>query len=205
MMGRELLMGHGVGPASPVGSMVRMHRRVAGLTQRELAAKAGLSVAALRDLEQSRRRPRPNSLDALDGALGLDPDQTASLARAAVLPLRGSGTVSSPAPQDNPLFAQAARAPGAGTGLWLSVLGPLEAWGDGAPLSLGPPTRRAVLALLLMDPGVPVRRETIVGELWGESPPRTAVGLVQAHVSRIRRLLNPHARPGGSAEVIESV
>lgn len=186
--------------------MVRTHRREAGLTQRDLAAKAGLSVAALRDLEQSRRRPRPNSLAALAAALGLDPGQAASLARAAALPLRPSDAVSSPRVlQDDPAFAPATRAPGVGTGLWLSVLGPLEAWGDGAPLSLGPPTRRAVLALLLMDPGVPVRRDTIVDELWGDSPPRTAVGLVQAHVSRIRRLLNPHARSGGSAEVIDSV
>ena len=63
------------------GSLVREYRHEAGLTQRELAAKAGLSVAALRDFEQSRRhRPRPNSLAALAEALGLDPDQAASLA-----------------------------------------------------------------------------------------------------------------------------
>jgi DNA-binding SARP family transcriptional activator/transcriptional regulator with XRE-family HTH domain len=186
--------------------MVRIHRREAGLTQRELAAKAGLSVAALRDLEQSRRRPRLNSLAALAAALSLDPDQAASLALAAALQPQRSGAMSSArALQDGPVFAPTTRAPGVGTGLWLSVLGPLEAWGDGAPLSLGPPTRRAVLALLLMDPGVPVRRDTIVDELWGDSPPRTAVGLVQAHVSRIRRLLSPHTRSSASAGVIDSV
>jgi DNA-binding SARP family transcriptional activator len=103
------------------------------------------------------------------------------------------------------VLAQTARAPGVSAGLWLSVLGPLEAWGDGAPLSLGPPIRRAVLALLLMDPGVLVRQDTIVDELWGDSPPRTAVGLVQAHVSRIRRLLGPHARSAGDEGVIDSV
>ncbi len=85
------------------------------------------------------------------------------------------------------------------------MLGPLEAWEDGTPLSLGPPARRAVLALLLMDPGVLVRRDTIIDVLWGDSPPRTAVGLVQAHVSRIRRLLNSHNRFGGNEGVIDSV
>jgi DNA-binding SARP family transcriptional activator/tetratricopeptide (TPR) repeat protein len=84
------------------------------------------------------------------------------------------------------------------------VLGPLEAWQDGTPLSLGPPARRAVLALLLMDLGKPVRRDTIVDVLWGDSPPRTAVGLVQAHVSRIRRLLNSHDRFEGAEVVIKS-
>jgi len=55
-----------------------------------------------------------------------------------------------------------------------------------------------------MDPGVLVRRDMIVDVLWGDSPPRTAAGLVQAHVSRIRKLLNSHNRFGGN-EVIDSV
>jgi DNA-binding SARP family transcriptional activator/tetratricopeptide (TPR) repeat protein/DNA-binding XRE family transcriptional regulator len=199
-------MGHGDGPASQFGSLVRAYRGETGLTQRELAAKAGISVAALRDFEQSRRRwPRPNSLAALAQALGLDPDQTAGLARAATLPRRrGGGVPSLPRLQDSG-FAQISRPSGRGSGLWLSVLGPLEAWTDGNPLLLGPPARRAVLALLLIDPGALVRRDTIIDVLWGASPPRTAVGLVQAHVSRIRGLLNPHNRSGGGQGAIDSV
>jgi DNA-binding SARP family transcriptional activator len=57
-----------------------------------------------------------------------------------------------------------------------------------------------VLGLLLMNPGVLVRRDTLIDVLWGDSPPHTAVGLVQAHVSRIRRLLG-HSNEG----VIDSV
>ncbi len=45
-----------------------------------------------------------------------------------------------------------------------------------------------------MDPGVLVRRDTIIDVLWGETPPRTAVGLVQAHVSRLRKALEPRER-----------
>src|SRR5262252_9149826 len=141
---RRELMGHGDGnPTSGLGSVVRTYRREAGLTQRELAARAGLSVAALRDFEQSRRRrPRRNSLAALAGALGLDPDQAASLARAAALPRQRPGAVPSPRPvQDDSGFARTAHSSGRGGGLWLSALGPLEAWGDGTPLSLGPPAR----------------------------------------------------------------
>src|ERR1700731_817758 len=117
-------MGHGEGPAFQFGSLVRTHRREAGLTQRELAAKAGLSGAALRDFEQSRRRPRPHSLAAVATALGLNPDQAATLAGAAALPRQRRQ-------QDGSRPARTAYAPGQRDGLWLSALGPLEAWGDG--------------------------------------------------------------------------
>jgi DNA-binding SARP family transcriptional activator/tetratricopeptide (TPR) repeat protein len=200
-------MGHGDDPAYRFGFLVRAYRREVGLTQRELAARAGLSVAALRDLEQSRRhRPRPHSLAALGSALGLDPDQAASLASAATLPRLRDGAVPSQRPsQDCSGLARAAHSSGRLAGLWLSALGPLEAWGDGTPLCLGPPARRAVVALLLIDPGVLVRRDTIIDVLWGASPPRTAVGLVQAHVSRIRRLLNSHTGVEGDVGAIDSV
>jgi DNA-binding SARP family transcriptional activator/transcriptional regulator with XRE-family HTH domain/tetratricopeptide (TPR) repeat protein len=201
-------MGHGEGkPPSWFGSLVRKYRHEAGLTQRELAAKAGLSVAALRDFEQSRRRrPRPHSLAALGSALGLDPEQAASLARAAAVPRRRPGAVPAPrSSHDDFGIPRTTHPPGRRAGLWLSALGPLEAWGDGTQLYLGPPARRAVLALLLVDPGILVRQDAIVDALWGASPPRTAVGLVQAHVSRIRRLLNSNNRFGDTGGVIDSV
>ncbi len=192
---------------SRFGSLVRAYRREAGLTQRELAERAGLSVAALRDFEQSRRRrPRPNSLAALTGALGLNPAQTASLARAAALPWRRPDVPPAPRPpQDDSDFSRTAPTSGPGGGLWLASLGPLEAWREGIPLHLGPPGRRVVLGLLLMDPGIPVRLDTIINVLWGDSPPHTAVGLVQAHVSRIRRLLNFQDRGAGQDGMIDSV
>jgi DNA-binding SARP family transcriptional activator/DNA-binding XRE family transcriptional regulator len=194
-------------PASQFGYLVRKYRREAGLTQRELAARSGLSVAALRDFEQSRRcRPRPNSLAALADALHLDPAETVSLARAAALPRRRPDAM--PAPQFSPDYSDSvaeAHPSQRGGGLWLAELGPLEAWWNGTRLYLGPPARRAVLGLLLMDPGVLVRRDTIIDVLWEDSPPRTAVGLVQAHISRIRRLLNSPDRFESNDAVIDSV
>ena len=197
-------MGPGDGLAIQLGSLVRTYRREAELTQRELAAKAGLSVAALRDFEQGRRcRPRPNSLAALACALGLNADQTADLARAAAIPRRALVPLSRP--QQGESGAAPADSSGPDQGLWLAALGPLEAWQGGTPLSLGPPARRAVLGLLLLDPGALVRRDTIIDVLWGDAPPRTAVGLAQAHVSRIRKLLEPRKRCAGSDRVLDSV
>jgi DNA-binding SARP family transcriptional activator/DNA-binding XRE family transcriptional regulator len=174
---------------SAFGLLVRRYRHAAGLTQLELADRAGISIAALRDFEQSRRhRPRPSTLAALAYALDLGPDETASFAQAAAAWHRSEG------PGIRPWQAGSARTPvppERSRGPWLTALGPLEAWMDGKPLHLGPPARRAVLGLLLMEPGVLVRRDTIIDVLWGEAPPRTAIGLVQAHVSRLRRLLDP--------------
>jgi DNA-binding SARP family transcriptional activator/transcriptional regulator with XRE-family HTH domain len=191
------------GPASLVG----MYRREANLTQRELAAKAGLSVAALRDYEQGRRRRlRPNSLAGLAHALGLNADQAAGLARASAIPRRRPDLVPEPRHAQDGLGSAPLRDPaGQDQVLWLAVLGPLAAWQSGTPLSLGPPAQRAVFGLLLLDPGALVRRDTIIDVLWGDAPPRTAAGLVQAHVSRIRRLLEMRESFAGTDRALDSV
>jgi DNA-binding SARP family transcriptional activator/tetratricopeptide (TPR) repeat protein len=175
--------GQGV-PGARLGGLVRRWRRAAGLTQRELAARSGLSVTAVRDLEQGRsHRPRAGSLAALAGALGLDAGQAAALARAA-------GEDTGPASAGEGLAAVP------GTGLWVAVLGPVEAWRDGVALRLGPPGRRAVLALLALAAGELVRRETVIDVLWGQRPPGTAAELVGAHVSKLRRVLDPAGGDG---------
>ena len=164
-----------------LGASVQEHRRAAGLTQRQLAQRSGLSVAAIRDLEQGRSsRPRRASLDALARALGLDARQSAALAAA--------GDATHPASGGAPA--------GHGSGLWLAVLGPLAVWRDGLPVRLGPPLRAAVAGLLAVQPGELVRRETMIDVLWGQQPPATAAELVQAHVSRLRRVLDPGGRGG---------
>lgn len=181
-------------PPSRFGEAVRVLRRKAGLTQQKLAAKSGLSLGALRDLEQGRRsRPRPGSIAALANALGLDPHQAADLASLAASPRSTHDASREPSPPyRGTRQAVALMAPG--RGLRLSILGPMEASRDGVRLSLGPPARRAVLGLLAAGPGVLVRRDTVIDVLWGQSPPSTAVSLVQAHVSRLRKLLAPRER-----------
>jgi DNA-binding SARP family transcriptional activator/tetratricopeptide (TPR) repeat protein len=80
------------------------------------------------------------------------------------------------------------------------LLGPLEAVVDGAPVRLGPPQQRALLALLLLNANEVVSRDRIVDELWGERPPATAIKLVQVYVSALRKVLQPDVlvtRPPG--------
>jgi DNA-binding SARP family transcriptional activator/tetratricopeptide (TPR) repeat protein len=167
-----------------LGALVREHRRAAGLTQRQLANRSGLSVAAVRDLEQGRsRRPRAGSLAGLARALGLDDRQSAELAAAR--------DAARPASRGAPA--------GHGSGLWLAVLGPLVAWRDGLSVALGPPRQAAVLGLLALQPGELVHREAVIEALWGQQPPGTSAELAQAYVSRLRRVLDP----GGSGGLLE--
>ncbi|WP_327682195.1 AfsR/SARP family transcriptional regulator [Kitasatospora sp. NBC_00458] len=54
---------------------------------------------------------------------------------------------------------------------------------------LGPPRQRAVLAVLLLNSGRPVRTERIVDVVWGAEAPERSVNLVQKYVSGLRRAL----------------
>src|SRR5579872_4821811 len=54
------------------GSLLRRYRRTAGLTQEELAERAGLSRRAISDLERGERtRPHPATIELLATALRL--------------------------------------------------------------------------------------------------------------------------------------
>jgi DNA-binding SARP family transcriptional activator/tetratricopeptide (TPR) repeat protein len=141
----------------------------------------------VRDVEQGRSL-RPRSLSRLAGVLGLDA-AGAGVAREPGAVLAGPG-----------LARRAVRA----EGLWVSVLGPLEAWRAGSQVGLGPVRQRAVLGLLALSPGELVSRESVVDALWGEDPPATAVSLVQAHVSRLRAVLDPDRSPRGGDGLLVS-
>ena len=69
------------------------------------------------------------------------------------------------------------------------MLGPLETWRGGVRVGMGPLRQRALLGLLAVNAGELVRRESIIDALRGDDPPATAVNLVQAHVSRLRKIL----------------
>ncbi|GAA0463421.1 hypothetical protein GCM10009544_27360 [Streptomyces stramineus] len=83
----------------------------------------------------------------------------------------------------------------------LRVLGPISARYDGTDLVLGPPRRRALLALLLLRPGRIVPTGLLVEELWGDEPPRHPVATLQTYVSHLRRALDPE---GGKAPSVLS-
>src|SRR5438552_1017550 len=69
------------------------------------------------------------------------------------------------------------------------ILGPLEVSDETGPLLLGGQKQRAVLALLLLEPGRVVSIDRIVDALWGSSPPRTAMTSLQNFVSQLRKTL----------------
>jgi DNA-binding SARP family transcriptional activator len=69
------------------------------------------------------------------------------------------------------------------------VLGPLEVVEDGRAISLGGTKQRALLAALLFRANETVSTDTLIDELWGESPPATAPKALQVYVSALRKEL----------------
>lgn len=80
---------------------------------------------------------------------------------------------------------------GEGDGLRVSVLGSLMVSCRGEELALGMGMRRVVFGLLAVHPNIRLHRRSIIDILWPDGPPATAVNQVQAHVSRLRRILGP--------------
>jgi DNA-binding SARP family transcriptional activator len=80
------------------------------------------------------------------------------------------------------------------------LLGPLEVRSQGRPLALGGPKQRAVLAMLLLQPGEVVSTDRLIDELWGERPPKTVDAYIQNCISRLRGALGREVietrRPG---------
>src|SRR3954453_582273 len=68
------------------------------------------------------------------------------------------------------------------------ILGPLEVRAGGAPVRLGGPRQRAVLAILLAHANEVVPAERLIDDVW-DAPPESAANVVQGHVSQLRRAL----------------
>ncbi|MDP9369103.1 MAG: helix-turn-helix domain-containing protein [Chloroflexota bacterium] len=88
--------------ASTFGNLLRRHRMAAGLSQEELAERAGVSARGISDLERGvRTGPRKDTLALLLDALGLPPpERSALLAAARRAPARRSSPT---AADDTPL------------------------------------------------------------------------------------------------------
>src|SRR5918995_275754 len=75
-------------PDAPFGVRLRRLRQAAGLTQEELASRAGLTAKGISALERGeRRRPYPHTVRSLANALGLPEEERATLI--AAVPKRG--------------------------------------------------------------------------------------------------------------------
>ncbi|ASW53281.1 BTAD domain-containing putative transcriptional regulator [Plantactinospora sp. KBS50] len=179
-------MGDGATPADApntpsgrptVGRLLRTYRLHSGLTQRELAVRAGLSIAALRDLEQGRStRPRRASVAAIAAALGLD-----DRAREA---LHTSVTA---ATRDH----EPARVADPGAPVEIRVLGPLELRRGNEPVAIGSATQRVLLAKLALGAPEPVPRDSLRELLHGRYSAQDATKLLRTHLTRLRRLVEP--------------
>ncbi|MER6031481.1 AfsR/SARP family transcriptional regulator [Streptomyces sp. NPDC001851] len=71
----------------------------------------------------------------------------------------------------------------------IQVLGPLHAAVSGVPVTPTAGKERQILALLALHPGRLVPVTTLIEEVWGPRPPRTAHTTVQTYVLRLRRAL----------------
>jgi DNA-binding SARP family transcriptional activator len=78
------------------------------------------------------------------------------------------------------------------------MLGSLEAAAGGQPISLGRPSERTLLAVLLLDAGHVVSVSRLVDALWPDKPPTTAVKQVRNAAGRLRQAL----AAGGTAEAV---
>jgi YVTN family beta-propeller protein len=89
------------------------------------------------------------------------------------------------------------------------ILGPLEVTSRGERLPLGGPNQRALLALLILHANESVRRERLIDEIWGDSPPKTAAVSLNGYVSKLRKLFTNgseaavETRPDGYALRVE--
>ncbi|MEV5980923.1 BTAD domain-containing putative transcriptional regulator [Streptomyces sp. NPDC052114] len=81
----------------------------------------------------------------------------------------------------------------------IGALGALSVSVDSRPLELGPPRQRAVLALLLIGAGGVVSVDSIITQIWGDTPPATANATLQSYVSRLRKLLADCVLPDGAS------
>jgi SARP family transcriptional regulator, regulator of embCAB operon len=84
------------------------------------------------------------------------------------------------------------------TGIKFGLLGPLSITVAGAPVALGTPKQKAVLAVLLINRNRAVGTEWLVDAAWDQSPVPAARTSIHSYVSNLRRLLggagvNPNA------------
>ena len=71
--------------------------------------------------------------------------------------------------------------------MWFGVLGPLDVRDDtGLTVHIGGPLRRQLLAALLCRQGRATPAPSLLEDLWGEAPPRSAPQTLRSHIVRLR-------------------
>jgi ABC-type transport system substrate-binding protein/DNA-binding SARP family transcriptional activator/sugar lactone lactonase YvrE len=86
------------------------------------------------------------------------------------------------------------------------LLGPLEALMGGRSVALGGRRSRTLVAVLVLHPNEPVRRDALIEAIWGNAPPGSASHALDNLVSRVRGQLGAdvlQSRPGGYVLVVD--
>lgn len=81
----------------------------------------------------------------------------------------------------------------AGEHLYIGLLGPFEVRVDGVLAGPGGDRRRGLLALLALEANSVVPIDSLIDRIWGDSPPSSAVNVVQTYVSTWRKALGHRA------------
>ncbi|WP_117208191.1 BTAD domain-containing putative transcriptional regulator [Allorhizocola rhizosphaerae] len=92
------------------------------------------------------------------------------------------------------------------TGLELRILGPLEVFRDGLPVSVGGVKPRMLLATLALHHGRAVSVDQLIEVLWPADPPKSAMANVQTYISSLRAKLGRvlETRPPGYRLVLST-
>ena len=155
--------------AEAFGDLLRRHRRAAGLTQEELAARAGLSARGIADLERgARRTPRRDTVALLVRALEASPEDEAALFAASRHPTA--------------LMARLVRAPPADAAG--QIAGAVPDAGDGGDHPVAPRTA----ALEVRPHNLPARLTRLLGR---DEAVRAVVALVRRADVRLVTLTGP--------------
>jgi DNA-binding SARP family transcriptional activator/ABC-type dipeptide/oligopeptide/nickel transport system ATPase component len=92
--------------------------------------------------------------------------------------------------------------------LRFSLMGPVRAWRDDEEIDLGPRQQRAVLAALLLNNGIRLSNDQLVGMVWDDPTP-SAVMALRTYMYKIRKMLpelNLKSKDGGyvlRAEIVD--
>jgi len=86
--------------------------------------------------------------------------------------------------------------------VYFKILGPLEVSNGNGQIELDGLKQRLVLCALLSATNDVVSVDRLIDWLWPRDPPRSAAAIVQAHVSRLRRALEPDRTPWSSSGVL---
>ena len=158
-------------PPTVSASSLRSFRRQADFTQSGLADQAGLSTAAIRDLEQGRTRsPKPDSIDAIAAVLALSSRDTALLH-----PSAKANRAPTLTPSTGALRSVSSVRSRSGT-----ATSPLSV--NSTPHVLAGPARAR-------GRRATVSQDELVDLLWPRGLPANAANLLQTRITRLRRLL----------------